>query len=412
MNFKVINESELINENYPQDRLLELVHELLNVECTPDELFIYTRSNDLGWKFDDMLNALEGMDDFYAENYEAMETAVCDKVNRAIDKLAKKYDVHIVTVADIIDLLDIESRGTEEGFIKLYDLIESSPKTEESLSEDYMHKDFHIQEKDAREFDEWADVDEVVFYVPELKAGFETKEKAIQAIDMVVAYEKEHKDDNLRKEIALQYAQKEKAIKDYDELVRKTAQKILDIRKADTENESDVTLEEVIEFIRSINSASRMLKGKNALKIVTANTMMEIDDILDDLYSSKEHHNIRWGSNNITSNPDRQAELSGNDSIEVKEFPYYVVHYIGDAAYEPAEGGYYVDETKVDFSKGFKTLPDARKYARKLATAYDLDKVDDDLYQHEGSNVGDAEYVIVEKSKEYLSRSHRYHGYS
>ena len=89
-----------------------------------------------------------------------------------------------------------------------------------------------------------------------------------------------------------------------------------------------------------------------------------------------------------------------------------VVHYIGDAAFEPAEGGYYVDETKVDFSKGFKTLPDARKYARKLASAYDLDKVDDDLYQHEGSNVGDTEYVIVEKSKEYLSRSHRYHGYS
>lgn len=363
------------------------------------------------------------------------KASVVDDAENFFKELCKKYDVtpqnrDYFAIKPYEERRELAKEGKPSYSVGIYmikyngsqalgfdrDRLKDAAK-KESVNEDYMHKDFHIQEKDIQEFDIENESGETLFYVPELEVGFDTKEEAIKAIDAVVAYEKEHKDKNLRKEIALRYARREKALKQFYELVEKTAKEIFDVIGGSNDTLNDIT--KILKKSKSRYSEN-ILKDFLNLQLDT-NSDFNIRDILNIVNNfSQTCKDMRAKENkergyNLYFDLDRKDELGYNKDVDLRDFPYYVVHYYGDATFEPAEGGYYVDETKVDSSKGFKTLPEARRYAKNLADRYGLVKVNDDFYKEKEKSikhVGDHECVVVEKSEEYLSRTKRYHGYS
>ena len=281
------------------------------------------------------------------------------------------------------------------------------------VDEDMMHKDYHIKEIDNRGEYWWED-DETLYYVPELSVKFTSKKDAIDSIDAVVKYEKEHKDDKLRKEIMLAYAERDNKLKALNDKINAIVKDILEKRNSFKSLEP-VTEDEVKEMVSDvIKNQGSVVGAANWEKIISdvLNLNGEEDKEPDQqkaLMDKPAHYNLIKG---YVSNSDGLNDLLYDDDLEKRDFPYYVVVYDGGAVYEPAEGGYYVDTVTAVHSKGFKMLSDARKYARKLADQEELPKINDDLYEYEGKYVGDYKAVAVEKSSEYLQRTSKYHGYS
>ena len=84
-----------IKESFQQDidplKIVAKIYDSFFKKVSPAELFIYSVSSDLGWAFDDKLNALDDLDQFYTDNYDTMEDYVYKKVEMAIDSVFRMY---------------------------------------------------------------------------------------------------------------------------------------------------------------------------------------------------------------------------------------------------------------------------------------------------------------------------------
>lgn len=92
--------------------------------------------------------------------------------------------------------------------------------------------------------------------------------------------------------------------------------------------------------------------------------------------------------------------------LEKHDFPFYVTYYQEYPIYEPAEGGYYYPGRDAIYSKGFNTKEEAEAHVEELKNEDGeggWEKYSDG-YIRNGKYVGDAEWLVIETRKTYLSQ--------
>lgn len=92
--------------------------------------------------------------------------------------------------------------------------------------------------------------------------------------------------------------------------------------------------------------------------------------------------------------------------LEKNDFPFYVTYYQEYPIYEPAEGGYYYPGRDAIYSKGFDTKEEAEAHVEELKNEDGeggWEKYSNG-YIREGKYVGDAEEIVIETRKTYLSQ--------
>ena len=99
--------------------------------------------------------------------------------------------------------------------------------------------------------------------------------------------------------------------------------------------------------------------------------------------------------------------------IEREDYPFYVTVYDKTATYEPAEGGYYVEERYASNSKGFNTyeeaVADMNSYIEE--SGEDWQQCGKDCYEWSTKYIGDGQVIRIETNKDYLKGESHYNGY-
>lgn len=95
-----------------------------------------------------------------------------------------------------------------------------------------------------------------------------------------------------------------------------------------------------------------------------------------------------------------------------KRYTYIGVYY-GDAVYEPAEGGYYVEITRLNSAIKL-SYKHARRKLRHFAEewradGYEVSEYNDGIVVHTGPYIGDVIKFLITRKPE--SREEHYHGY-
>ena len=145
------------------------------------------------------------------------------------------------------------------------------------------------------------------------------------------------------------------------------------------------------QFINSVNKEKRadtmsMVKGKGLDKDPAF--MKFVKDHMDDKY------------------PLKPFKYKFPKHLEKNDFPFYVTYYQEYPIYEPAEGGYYYPGRDAIYSKGFDTKEEAEAHVEELKNEDGeggWEKYSDG-YVRKGKYVGDAEEIVIETRKTYLSQ--------
>lgn len=104
--------------------------------------------------------------------------------------------------------------------------------------------------------------------------------------------------------------------------------------------------------------------------------------------------------------PEKPFKYDFSKYLEKNDFPFYVTYYQEYPIYEPAEGGYYYPGRNAIYSKGFNTKEEAEAHVEELKNEDGeggWEKYSDG-YIREGKYVGDAEEIVIETRKTYLSQ--------
>ena len=104
--------------------------------------------------------------------------------------------------------------------------------------------------------------------------------------------------------------------------------------------------------------------------------------------------------------PDKPFKYDFPKYLEKNDFPFYVTYYQEYPIYEPAEGGYYYPGRDAIYSKGFDTKEEAEAHVEELKNEDGEGGWEkrSDGYIREGKHVGDAEEIVIETRKTYLSQ--------
>ena len=145
------------------------------------------------------------------------------------------------------------------------------------------------------------------------------------------------------------------------------------------------------QFINSVNKEKRadtmsMVKGKGLDKDPA---FMEF---------VKDHMNDKY--------PLKPFKYKFPKYLEKNDFPFYVTYYQEYPIYEPAEGGYYYPGRDAIYSKGFDTKEEAEAHVEELKNEDGEGgwEKSSDGYVRKGKYVGDAEEIVIETRKTYLSQ--------
>lgn len=104
--------------------------------------------------------------------------------------------------------------------------------------------------------------------------------------------------------------------------------------------------------------------------------------------------------------PNKPFKYKFPKHLEKHDFPFYVTYYQEYPIYEPAEGGYYYPGRDAIYSKGFDTKEEAEAHVEELKNEDGeggWEKYSNG-YIREGKYVGDAEEIVIETRKTYLSQ--------
>lgn len=99
--------------------------------------------------------------------------------------------------------------------------------------------------------------------------------------------------------------------------------------------------------------------------------------------------------------------------IEREDYPFYVTVYAKTATYEPAEGGYYVEERSAYSSDGFNTYEEAQQDMQNYMeeSGEDWQEVGKDCYEWSTKYIGEGEVIRIETNKNHLKGEKFYTGY-
>ena len=99
--------------------------------------------------------------------------------------------------------------------------------------------------------------------------------------------------------------------------------------------------------------------------------------------------------------------------IEREDYPFYVTVYAKTATYEPAEGGYYVEERSASSSDGFNTYEEAQQDMQDYMeeSGEDWQEVGKDCYEWSTKYIGEGEVIRIETNKNHLKGEKFYTGY-
>lgn len=105
--------------------------------------------------------------------------------------------------------------------------------------------------------------------------------------------------------------------------------------------------------------------------------------------------------------------LNKYGGIEREDYPYYVTLYEKTAAYEPAEGGYYVEERYASSSNGFNTYDSAVRFmdAYMEGSGEYWEPCGKDCYEWSTKYIGEGQIIRIETNKNYLEGEKHYNGY-